>query len=140
MVSLNSNHGDEIATLPRLMLSAGEVQAIRLQSERYWPVVIRRELPGESPAAGRWMRTLEASRRLYVKRRSGHLPHRLDLLGAQGAVQVWFLTSTKPSRQHLERLLQIPKADAAGSAGQGSSASSVELRWLRRAGAASGSG
>jgi len=139
MVSLNSNHGDETAMLPRLMLSAGEVQSIRLQSERYWPVAIRRELPGENSAVGRWMRALEDSRRLYVKRRSGHLPHRLDLLGAQGAVQAWFPTFTKPEREHLERLLQIPKSDVGGQ-GQTSKIGSIMLSWLWRADVESGGG
>merc|ERR1719198_1526078 len=101
--------------LPRLMLTSSDVCSITLQSERYWPVAIRRPGPAENAAVGRWMRGLEASRRLYVKRRSGHLPHRLDGVGAQGAAQLWFPTFTKPSQQHLERLLQIPKADVAAS-------------------------
>merc|ERR1719359_67944 len=130
-----------MAMLPRLMLTSSDVHSITLQSERYWPVAIRRPEPGENVAVGRWMRGLEASRRLYVKRRSGHLPHRLDGLGAQGAAQAWFPTFTKPSRQHLERLLQIPKAEATtGANGQVSSASCVDLTWLRRAGANGGSG
>merc|ERR1711988_1679989 len=100
--------------LPRLMLASGELDSITLQSERYWPVTIQRSLPSQA-AAGRWMHALEATRRLYVKRRSGHLPHRLDHLGAQGAAQAWFPSFTAPELHHLERLLQVPKADAAAA-------------------------
>jgi len=140
MVSLESERGSESAMLPRLMLASKDVRSITLQSERYWPVVIRRPLPGENLAVGRWMQTLESSRRFYVKRRCGHLPHRLDGFGAQGAAQAWFPTYTEPSKQHVERLLQIPKAEAAGKSGQGTKDAVVELSWLRRTGAEGGGG
>lgn len=129
MVSLQSVRGRETAMLPRLMLCSRDIHSITLQSERYWPVTICRPSTS-SPAAGRWMSTLEASRRLYVKRRAGHLPHRMDHLGAQGAAQAWFPTFTAPGPQHVERLLQMP--EDAGKVG-------LSLRWLQRS-SADGSG
>merc|ERR1719471_1820176 len=98
------------------MLTSGDVHSITLRSERYWPVTIQRALPGDGAAAGRWMRALESSRRLYVKRRSGHLPHRLDQFGARGAAQIWFPLFTAPQQHHLEHLLQIPKTDYGAAA------------------------
>lgn len=141
-VSLEGSRGVEMSMLPRLMLASGDVHSITLRTERYWPVTIQRSAPGDNgPATGRWMQALESSRRLYVKRRSGHLPHRLDGLGAQGAAQAWFPTFTTPSLQHLERLLQIRKVDAGVPTVQRASrAGGLVLAWLRRADAESGGG
>merc|ERR1719271_1869582 len=46
MVSLESARGEETAMLPRLMLTSNDVRSISLQSERYWPVALRRPEPG----------------------------------------------------------------------------------------------
>eukprot|EP00931_Biecheleriopsis_adriatica_P048438 TRINITY_DN27985_c0_g1_i1.p1 TRINITY_DN27985_c0_g1~~TRINITY_DN27985_c0_g1_i1.p1 ORF type:complete len:2002 (+),score=397.11 TRINITY_DN27985_c0_g1_i1:758-6007(+) len=136
-VSLETSQGSETASFPRLMLSSGDVRSITLRSERYWPVSICRAPAGTDPAAGRWMKALEVSRRLYVKRRSGHLPYRLDGLGAQGAFQASFPKFTAPELHHIERLLQV-KTNASGS--QAARLGGLMLPWLQQAGADGGLG
>ncbi|CAE8731889.1 unnamed protein product, partial [Polarella glacialis] len=137
-VSLETLGGTETTSLPRLMLTSGELKSITLRSERYWPVTIRRAAAGDGPASGRWMKALEASRRLYVKRRSGHLPHRIDSQGAQGAGQAWFPSFIAPELSHLERLLQVPKASGASPAS--GMVGGLMLSWLQHAGAEGGGG
>lgn len=140
-VASETSRGVETATLPRLMLASGDLRSITLRSERYWPVTIRRAAPGDGPAAGRWMKALEATRRLYVRRRGGHLPHRLDHLGARGGAQAWFPSFMAPTAQHLERLLQIPKVTTKGGATlQPSRVGGVVLAWLQRTSAEGGGG
>eukprot|EP00445_Apocalathium_hangoei_P043548 CAMPEP_0203973408 /NCGR_PEP_ID=MMETSP0359-20131031/99574_1 /ASSEMBLY_ACC=CAM_ASM_000338 /TAXON_ID=268821 /ORGANISM="Scrippsiella Hangoei, Strain SHTV-5" /LENGTH=2141 /DNA_ID=CAMNT_0050911563 /DNA_START=1 /DNA_END=6427 /DNA_ORIENTATION=- len=140
-VKLTTRESSEVVSLPRLVSTSGDVQTITLDSERYWPVIIQRELPDQGPNSDRWMRALEASRRLYVKRRSGHLPHRMDGLGAQCAAQVWFPTFSAPEPHHVESLLQLPKAEAGGaSAPQPLNMGGVVLAWLQQSGAEAGSG
>ncbi|CAK0790532.1 unnamed protein product [Prorocentrum cordatum] len=87
-VLVETSRGTEPTMLSQLMLTSDDVQSVTLQSEGYWPVTIRRPLPGTCPAAGRWLRSLEACRRLHVKRRSGQLPDPQDPAGAQAASQV----------------------------------------------------
>eukprot|EP00930_Biecheleria_cincta_P046160 TRINITY_DN31841_c0_g1_i1.p1 TRINITY_DN31841_c0_g1~~TRINITY_DN31841_c0_g1_i1.p1 ORF type:complete len:1337 (-),score=254.77 TRINITY_DN31841_c0_g1_i1:28-4038(-) len=131
-VALETANGVEAASFPRLLLASGELCSIALRSERYWPVTIRRAKPGENPTSGRWMKALEASRRLYVKRRSGHLPHRFDSLGSLGASEAWFPEFTAPEPHHLARLLQVPRAKVPA---QSTRLGGLMLSWLQHAGA-----
>lgn len=73
-----------------------------------------------------------------MKRRSGHLPHRLDHLGAQGTEQAWFPSFTAPELHHLERLLQIPRAEAGAGPQQLPRVGGLVSAWLQRAGAEGG--
>eukprot|EP00927_Polykrikos_kofoidii_P040402 TRINITY_DN34546_c0_g2_i1.p1 TRINITY_DN34546_c0_g2~~TRINITY_DN34546_c0_g2_i1.p1 ORF type:complete len:1076 (-),score=190.18 TRINITY_DN34546_c0_g2_i1:260-3019(-) len=116
-VCLETSRGSETVSLPRLLLADGQLQALSLRSEHYWPVTICRtpsspptlgaigavsgaQAVNVVPASDRWMRSLESSRRLYVKRRSGHHP---QPMGAND--DAWFPCFAPPRPRHLERLL-----------------------------------
>lgn len=130
-VQLTTSEGTEVVSLPRLISPGGDIR-ITLESDRYWPVTIQDEQPGSATGAGRWMTALQVTRRLYVKRRSGHLPHRLDRLGAQCAAQAWFPTFSAPTLQHVERLLQMPKAETgSATASRPYHLGGVALAWLQ---------
>eukprot|EP00928_Gymnodinium_smaydae_P030278 TRINITY_DN22559_c0_g2_i1.p1 TRINITY_DN22559_c0_g2~~TRINITY_DN22559_c0_g2_i1.p1 ORF type:complete len:703 (-),score=112.61 TRINITY_DN22559_c0_g2_i1:9-2078(-) len=135
-VLLKTERGVEEAALPRLMLSSKDLQSVTLSSDRYYPVSISRNPVSASPLAlqDRWMRSLELSRRMYVKRRCGH-PAR-----GPGIGDSWFPCFAVPRAEHLERLLMpgMPCSRAAGSAASSADTDerlcmpgSVALSWLR---------
>ncbi|CAJ1446241.1 unnamed protein product [Effrenium voratum] len=83
----------ETVLFPRLLLPANVV-SLRLCSEGYWPVTIR------NAGTARWMKALQETRRLYVKR-SG------EASGSHaGESQAWFPSFTAPNLQQLERLVK----------------------------------
>jgi len=131
--------------LPQLMVASSDIQSITLQSERYWPVTIHRanRCDGASGKSGRWMHTLESSRKLHVKRRNGHLPYRLDHFATRGVVHSWFPTFMKPQQCHIELLLQVPKM-CAGTArplvSEFTSRGGLMIPWLQHAGIVTGHG
>lgn len=151
-VCLETSRGSEVSTLPRLLLTTGELKGVTICSERYWPAEIRKApVACEGPAPswkGRCMRSLETTRRLYVKRRSGHPAQGLTVGDA------WFPRFLAPRLEHLERLLlqglpQLPHGRAfssgagaltlhksnRGDAGEALRAKGgVALQWLRCAG------
>eukprot|EP00435_Cladocopium_sp_Y103_P031770 s1511_g8.t1 len=95
---------------PRLLLASSEVASIRVNSEGFWPVTIQRAEPGRGTAAARWMKAVEDTRRLYVKRAApGAGQSQLGL----GGSQVWFPTFTAPDDSQVERLA-LPKLTSGG--------------------------
>lgn len=98
----------ETLLFPRLLLASSKVASIRVNSEGFWPVTIKRAEPGT--AAARWMKAVEDTRRLYVKRAApGAGQSQLGL----GGSQVWFPTFTAPDDSQVERLA-MPKLPSGG--------------------------
>ncbi|CAK9082709.1 Anaphase-promoting complex subunit 1 (Cyclosome subunit 1) (Protein EMBRYO DEFECTIVE 2771), partial [Durusdinium trenchii] len=112
-VTLETETGTDLETetlrFPRLLLAGKEVRSISINSEGFWPVTIQRAESG-TPAA-RWMKAVDETRRLYVKRCG---PERPD---SRLESQAWFPTFTAPDANHVERLTMAKLAF--GAPGEG---------------------